>query len=335
MKNIQPLKFFNKINKINNLIIKSIMLLVTLIFIFFLISIYLICSYMVSKEINFIIGIVLITLSAFTSISFLISCEKIIQYIKNVFIIKLNKKEIQDVIPTFNIKEYKNKKEDILLYLFKNLINHIEGTEAELIEAKNIIESFKLLEKENFKEYFDIIDILIKKYSEKINLENFLVKNKILNQYEVIFLNLLNKDQKLINKILDYLEIDQILNNNEILEKVNMDYIYQNLKNEFKLEDLIELMFEKENTKFIDKEYDLNIWNFLHGSNFSKILELKKLILEDIIESENEFLIMNYKDDFLDLVEDVKCKNLDKLFVLKQKLKKIKIEDNEFKIIHI
>jgi len=156
-----------------------------------------------------------------------------------------------------------------------------------------------------------------------------------LNQYEVIFLNLLNKDPKLINKIIDYLEIDQILNNAEILEKVNMDYIYENLKHEFKLEELVELMFEKESTKFIYKEYDLNIWNFLNGSNFSKILELKRLILEDIIESENELIIINYKDKFLDLVEEIKCKNLDKLFVLKQKIKKIKIEQNEYKIIHI
>lgn len=335
MKNIQPLKFFSKLHKIESLIIKSGILLVAIIFLFFLISISTVFAYLVSKELNFIIGIILMILSAVTSILFLISIDKINKYIKDIFILKLNKKEIMDMIPLFNLKEYKNKEKSISLHLFKDWIKNIEGTELELIEVKNIIENFNILEDYGYQEYFEVIDILLRKYSEKINLENFLVKNRTLNKYELTFCNLLNKDIKIISKIFDYLDVDQILNNQELLEKVNMDYIYTILKKEFKLEELIELMFEKVNTNFIDKEYDLNIWNFLNGSNFSKILELKRLILEDIVESENETLIINYKDDFLDLVEEIKCKNFDKLFVLKQKLKKIKIKENEFKIIHI
>lgn len=329
------LKFFTKLHKIESIITKSQFLFMLIMFSFFMISIGMCFYAIVTKELNFIIGIILMFLSTFATIFALISIEKMSYFLKTIFILKFNKKEVMNVVPLLNFKEYKNNKENISVSIFKDWIKDIEGSESELIEIKNIIENFNILEDHGYPEYFSIIDILLKKYDKKINIENFLVRNKTLNKYEVIFTDLFNNNIKVINRLVDYLGIDQILNNQDILEKVNMDYIYGILKEEFKLNELVELMFEKDHTNFIDKEYDLNIWKFFNSSNYSQILELKRLILEDIIDSEDENLVINYKENFLELVEEIKCKNFDKLFILKQKLKKIKVENKEFNVITI
>lgn len=327
------LDFFLKLYIKENKIIKKVLYFLGLFSLLSIVLIILLAGMFDSGKINIFLALTLSLLSTISTLSALLFFNKIIEFAKNLFILKINEKEIINIIADLNIKYLK--KEGILsIELFKKFINNIEGTKSELYLIKDSIIKINSVNKLDTTIYVSIIDILIEKYKEKINLEKIFTKNETLNGHELVFLDLLN--EKLINTtiIKNYINPIKILNNEILLKQLDLKKdVYNNLIEKIKLEKLTELIFEKENTKFIDEEYYLNVWNFLNGSNFSKILELRKLILEDIIESENENFIINYKEDFLELVDEIKCKDLDKVFILKQKLKKTK--EKEFRIIQI
>lgn len=333
MKIKKNLDFFLKLYIKENKIIKKVLYFLGLFSLLSIVLIILLAGMFDSGKINIFLALTLSLLSTISTLSALLFFNKIIEFAKNLFILKINEKEIINIIADLNIKYLK--KEGILsIELFKNFIKNIEGTKSELYLIKDSIIKINSVNKLDTNIYVSIIDILIEKYKEKINLEKIFTKNETLNGHELVFLDLLN--EKLINTtiIKNYINPIKILNNEILLNQLDLKKdVYNNLIEKIKLEKLTELIFEKENTKFIDEEYYLNVWNFLNGSNFSKILELRKLILEDIIESENENFIINYKEDFLELVDEIKCKDLDKVFILKQKLKKTK--EKEFRIIQI
>lgn len=248
-------------------------------------------------------------------LSLILSKKRILSILSKIV---LNKDELEFVsFINFNYKEIES------MQIESSILNKIVEKEDSI---ESILECLKSIEDYNYEKIMYVINLLYKKDKECISLQKICLGNQDqFNPVEIFIHSLLAEeiksiilnDKQIISK---YFNLEYILKNNQIFNEENIKYIYYPLlKKEIKFHYLVKLMFEKSNSSFSDSLH-LELFNFFNSDSVENIFYLKKLIIEDILETKSEKLIINYKEEFLSYVENIKFENMNNLYIIKQKL---------------